>query len=100
MSKLVLLIAMQLSFRDMKKLLKFDPQYPISIGLIIMGFGGIFFDVKSDIGLLIFLLGGFIMAIGAVIGLIQTKKIGWTNWVFIICSIIVTICLIYINSKK
>ena len=58
----------------MKKLLKFNPQYPISIGLIIMGVGGIFFDVTSDIGLLIILLGGFIMLGGAIIGLIQRNK--------------------------
>ena len=45
----------------MKRLLKLNPQYPISIGIIIMGVGGIFFDVKSDIGLGIILLGGFIM---------------------------------------
>ena len=84
----------------MKKLLKLNPQYPISIGLIIMGVGGIFFDATSDVGLLITLLGGFIMLGGAVIGLIQIKKIGWVNWVFIICSIIVAICLIYIASRK
>ena len=65
-----------------------------------MGVGGIFFDIKSDIGLGIILIGGFIMGTGAIIGLIQMKKIGWVNWVFIICSIIVAICLIYINSKK
>ena len=58
----------------MKRLLKLNPQYPISIGIIIMGVGGIFFDVKSDIGLGIILLGGFIMITGAIIGLIQTKK--------------------------
>ena len=58
----------------MKRLLKLNPQYPISIGLIIMGVGGIFFDVKSDIGLGITLLGGFIVIAGAIIGLIQTKK--------------------------
>tara|TARA_B100001113_G_scaffold171286_1_gene140154 strand:+ start:913 stop:1092 length:180 start_codon:yes stop_codon:yes gene_type:complete len=58
----------------MKRLLKLNPQYPISIGIIIMGVGGIFFDVKSDIGLRIILLGGFIMIAGAIIGLIQTKK--------------------------
>ena len=84
----------------MKRLLKLNPQYPISIGLIIMGIGGVFFDVTSDIGLMITLLGGFIMGSGAIIGFIQLKKIGWVNWVFIICSIIVAICLIYINSKK
>ncbi len=84
----------------MKRLLNLNPQYPISIGLIIMGVGGIFFDIKSDIGLGIILIGGFIMGTGAIIGLIQMKKIGWVNWVFIICSIIVAICLIYINSKK
>jgi amino acid transporter len=84
----------------MKKLLKLNPQYPISIGLIIMGVGGIFFDATSDVGLLITLLGGFIMLGGAIIGLIQIKKIGWVNWVFIICSIIVAICLIYIASMK
>ena len=58
----------------MKKLLKLNPQYPISIGLILMGIGGIFFDVSSDIGLGITLLGGVIMGGGAIIGLIQTKK--------------------------
>ena len=58
----------------MKRLLKLNPQYPISIGIIIMGVGGIFFDVKSDIGLGIILLGGSIMIAGAIIGLIQTKK--------------------------
>tara|TARA_B100001741_G_scaffold207813_1_gene171764 strand:- start:1026 stop:1205 length:180 start_codon:yes stop_codon:yes gene_type:complete len=58
----------------MKRLLKLNPQYPISIGIIIMGVGGIFFDVKSDIGLGIILLGGFIMISGTIIGLIQTKK--------------------------
>ncbi len=84
----------------MKRLLKLNPQYPISIGLIIMSVGGIFFDIKSDIGLGIILIGGLIMGTGAIIGLIQMKKIGWVNWVFIICSIIVAICLIYINSKK
>ncbi len=84
----------------MKRLLNLNPQYPISIGLIIMGVGGIFFDIKSDIGLGIILIGGLIMGTGAIVGLIQMKKIGWVNWVFIICSIIVAICLIYINSKK
>ena len=84
----------------MKRLLNLNPQYPISIGLIIMGVGGIFFDIKSDVGLGIILIGGLIMGTGAIIGLIQMKKIGWVNWVFIICSIIVAICLIYINSKK
>ena len=58
----------------MKRILKLNPQYPISIGIIIMGVGGIFFDVKSDIGLGITLLGGFIIIAGAIIGLIQTKK--------------------------
>ena len=58
----------------MEKLLKLNPQYPISIGLILMGVGGIFFDVTSDIGLGITLLGGVIMGGGAIIGLIQTKK--------------------------
>jgi len=84
----------------MKRLLKLNSQYPISIGLIIMGVGGVFFDITSDIGLVITLLGGFIMGSGAIIGLIQIKKIAWVNWVFIICSIIVAICLIYINSKE
>ena len=58
----------------MERLLKLNPQYPICIGLIIMGVGGIFFDVTSDIGLGINLLGFFIMGAGAIIGLIQTKK--------------------------
>ena len=58
----------------MKRILKLNPQYPISIGLILMGVGGIFFDVTSDIGLGITLLGGFIMGGGAIIGFIQTKQ--------------------------
>ena len=64
----------------MKKLLKFNPQYPISIGLIIMGVGGIFFDATSDVGLLITLLGGFIMLGGAIIGLIQRNKKPPLSW--------------------
>ena len=35
----------------MKKLLKLNPQYPICIGLILTGFGAIFFDTTDDIGL-------------------------------------------------
>ena len=62
----------------MEKLLKLNPQYPISIGLVLMGVGGIFFDVTSDIGLGITLLGGVIMVGGAIIGFIQTKK-KWKN---------------------
>jgi len=58
----------------MEKLLKLNPQYPISIGLVLMGVGGIFFDVTSDIGLWITLLGGVIMVGGGIIGFIQTKK--------------------------
>ena len=58
----------------MEKLLKLNPQYPISIGLILMSVGGIFFDVTSDIGLGITLLGGVIMVGGGIIGFIQTKK--------------------------
>ena len=58
----------------MEKLLKLNPQYPISIGLVLMGVGGIFFDVTSDIGLGITLLGGVIMVGGAIIGFVQTKK--------------------------
>ena len=58
----------------MEKLLKLNPQYPISIGLILMSVGGIFFYVTSDIGLGITLLGGVIMVGGATIGFIQTKK--------------------------
>jgi len=68
------LVSIFIYFIQMKRLLKLNPQYPIAIGLIIMGVGGIFFDVKSDIGLRIILLGGFIMIAGAIIGLIQTKK--------------------------
>ena len=58
----------------MERLLKLNPQYPISIGLVLMGVGGIFFDVTSDIGLGITLLGGVIMVGGGIIGFIQTKK--------------------------
>jgi hypothetical protein len=58
----------------MKRILKLNPQYPISIGLILMGIGGVFFDSTSDIGLVITLLGGFIIIAGAIIGFYQTKK--------------------------
>ena len=59
----------------MKKLLKLNPQYPISIGLILICVGGFFLDEKSDIGFWIFnLLGGFIGGAGVIIGFIQSKK--------------------------
>ena len=58
----------------MKKLLKLNPQYPISIGLLIMAVGGVFFDVTSDIGLGIMFLGSFILMSGCIIGFIQIKK--------------------------
>ena len=58
----------------MRKLLKLNPQYPISIGLILMGVGGIFFNTTDDIGLVITLLGGFITSVGAIIVFIQRKK--------------------------
>ena len=58
----------------MKRILKLNPQYSISIGLILMGIGGVFFDSTSDIGLVITLLGGFIIIAGAIIGFYQTKK--------------------------
>ena len=58
----------------MKRILKLNPQYPISIGLILMGIGGVFFDSTSDIGLVITLLGGFIIIAGVIIGFYQTKK--------------------------
>ena len=58
----------------MKRLLKLNPQYPISIGLILMGIGGVFFDSTSDIGLVITILGGFIIIAGAIIGFYKTKK--------------------------
>ena len=61
-------------FSRMKRILKLNPQYPISIGLILMGIGGVFFDSRSDIGLVITLLGGIIIIAGAIIGLYQTKK--------------------------
>jgi len=51
-----------------------NPQYPISIGLILLCVGGVFLDEKSDIGLGITLLGGFIGGGGAIIGFIQSKK--------------------------
>ena len=50
----------------MKRILKLNSQYPISIGLILMGIGGVFFDSRSDIGLVITLLGGIIIIAGAV----------------------------------
>ena len=58
----------------MKRILKLNSQYPISIGLILMGIGGVFFDSTSDIGLVITLLGGFIIIAGATKGFYQTKK--------------------------
>ena len=58
----------------MKRILKLNPKYSISIGLILMGVGGVFFDSTSDIGLVITLLGGFIIIAGAIIGFYQTKK--------------------------
>ena len=58
----------------MKRILKLNPQYPISIGLILMGIGGVFFDSTSDIGLVVTLLGGFIIIAGATKGFYQTKK--------------------------
>ena len=58
----------------MKKLLKLNPQYLISIGLIVACIGGIFFDVTSDIGLGITLLGFTSLILGAIIGFIQRKK--------------------------
>ena len=58
----------------MKRILKLNPQYSISIGLILMGIGGVFFDSRSDIGLVITLLGGIIIIAGAIIGFYQTKK--------------------------
>tara|TARA_B100000586_G_scaffold44394_1_gene28731 strand:- start:449 stop:628 length:180 start_codon:yes stop_codon:yes gene_type:complete len=58
----------------MKKLLKLNPQYLISIGLIVACIGGIFFDVTSDTGLGITLLGCTSVILGAIIGLIQRNK--------------------------
>ena len=58
----------------MKKLLKLNPQYLISIGLIVACIGGIFFDVTSDIGLGITLLGCTSLIVGAIIGFIQRNK--------------------------
>ena len=58
----------------MKKLLKLNPQYLISIGLIVACIRSIFFDVTSDIGLGITLLGCTSLISGAIIGLIQRNK--------------------------
>mgnify|MGYP001180254950 FL=1 len=58
----------------MKKLLKINPQYPISVGLILMGIGGIFFEITSDIGLGITFIGSFMVISGSIIGFIQYKK--------------------------
>ena len=58
----------------MKKLLKLNSQYPISIGFILFFVGFNFFDVKSDIRLGFILLGGFIGGAGSIIGFIQSKK--------------------------
>jgi hypothetical protein len=51
-----------------------NPEYLISIGLIVACIGGIFFDVTSDIGLGITLLGCTSLILGAIIGFIQRKK--------------------------
>ena len=59
----------------MKKLLKLNPQYPISIGLILVFAGPFFLDEKSEIGFWIFtLLGAFIGGAGVRIAFIQSKK--------------------------
>jgi len=58
----------------MEKLLKLNPQYLISIGFILMGVGGVFFDVTSDIGLVIILFGFLITMSGGIIAFIQIKK--------------------------
>ena len=58
----------------MKKLLKINPQYPISVGLILMGIGGIFFEITSDIGLGITFIGSFTVISGSIIGFIQYKN--------------------------
>ena len=58
----------------MEKLLKLNPQYLISIGFILMGVGGVFFDVTSDIGLGIILFGFLITMSGVIIAFIQIKK--------------------------
>ena len=58
----------------MKKLLKLNPQYLISIGVILMGIAGIFFEITSDIGLGINFIGSFMVILGAIIGFIQYKK--------------------------
>ena len=54
----------------MKKLLKINPQYPISVGLILMGIGGIFFEITSDIVLGITFIGSFTVISGSIIGFI------------------------------
>ena len=57
----------------MKKLLKINPQYLISIGLILMGIGGVFFDITSDTGFGILLLGSLSTITGATLGLLNKK---------------------------
>lgn len=57
----------------MKKLLKMNPQYLISIGLILMGIGGVFFDETSDTGFGILLLGSLSTITGALLGLLNKK---------------------------
>ena len=53
---------------------KLNPEYLISIGLIIACIGGIFFDITTDIGLGINLLGWFSVMFGGIIVLIQRNK--------------------------
>ena len=62
----------------MKKILELNPNLFISIGLISMGIGGIWMsytEEKNLIQLGLFVLGGLLSINGAIIGLIQNRKI-------------------------
>ena len=62
----------------MKKILELNPNLFISIGLISMGIGGIWMsytEEKNLIQLGIIVLGGLVGISGAIIGLIQNRKI-------------------------
>ena len=62
----------------MKKILELNPNLFISIGLISMGIGGIWMsytEEKNLIQLGIIVLGGLLSINGAIIGLIQNRKI-------------------------
>ena len=62
----------------MKKILEHNPNISIPFGFIFMGIGGIWMsdsEEKNIIQLVLIVLGGSLAFIGAVIGLVQNRKI-------------------------